>query len=171
MFPEAAALLLVSPLALALLTTLVGLSVWLLSAVARGKPSRSPSPVRLLWGYCAVIALSFGIGWVVDTVAQDGAAVTRIFLPYASTLVMALLAVPALAVLRKIDRWSTPWCLAVGVLVGLVLTIGHFAMGSSLRPWGFAEWVSHLSLLCGGVLLMMFAFCMGARIPWRRSAS
>jgi hypothetical protein len=171
MFPEAAVRLLTSPLGLMLLMVLVGLSAWTLSAVARRKPSRSPSFVRLLWGYGTVIVLSLSIGWVIDAIEQEAAAVARIFLPYASTLVMALLGVPALVVLRKIDRWSTPWCLAMGLLVGLALTVGYFAMGSSLRPWGLAEWASHLGVICGGVLLAMLAFCIGARVPWRRSAA
>ena|SRR2546426_323747 len=166
MSPQAAAELLISPFSIAFLVAVAGLSTWILRAFSRRAPS-SIRVSRILSGYAAVIVVMFVVGWFFDFFSVDKSWTSSVFLAYFAALAMAVFGLPIVGVLLAIGRGSVPWCLLASLGIALLLTVAYFALGD-LSARSPAAWASQISLFATLSFLAMLAFCLGARIPWRR---
>lgn len=169
MSPQPFAEYLLSPLPIAVLFVIVGLSTGLLR-IFLPRASLSIGLARIARGYVALVLAMVVTGWLIDFFSGDAARVASIFLAYAGVLLMAILGVPIIIFLTSRDYGSIAWCLVGSLVISLVLTPAYFSMGS-LVSRTFTGWVSHIFTIATLSCLAMLAFCLGARIPWRRVSS
>lgn len=166
MSPQAAADLLTSPYAIVLLLVVVALSIWLFNVLMLRGPSHIRIP-QVLSGYAAVIATMLVAGWFIDLFAADNSWTSRTILPYFAVLVMAVLGVPIIGILTMTGRGSVPWCLFTSLGIALVLMMANSAIESDLISRSVAWWFSQVTLFAAFSFVIMLAFCIGARFPWR----
>jgi ABC-type Fe3+-siderophore transport system permease subunit len=170
------------------LTVLVSLLVALASATAYYSGRQSPLVAKqdLTRGYLAVVLACILLSAISAYVSPEEASnkwqvpperywpvllnaylTTLILMGSVAVVGLAIVGFPIVVALGKFGRATTPHVLLASVFVSAALVL-LLSIGDSTP---FLRLGSQLASLTGLHLILAFCFCLGARLPWRRTPS